>query len=91
MNLAFGREHPAADQTRDEPAGLPRLLVDGRVLEDVREGDGVEREEAKVPLWKGQYGGRVGVRGEDERGRRLGFGCCGRIFLRRHRGSWVSG
>lgn len=41
VHLAFGCEHAAADEARDERAGLPGLLVDARVLEDVCDRGGV--------------------------------------------------
>ena len=50
VHLPLGGEHTDADETRDERPGLPWLLVYRTVLEDVRERDGVEREQALVPL-----------------------------------------
>ena len=50
MHLTLGGEHANPYQAGDESARLPWLLVDSRILENVRERDGVEREQALVPL-----------------------------------------
>lgn len=50
MHLTLSGKHATSYQARDECSRLPGLLIDGRILKDVLEREGVQREQTLIPL-----------------------------------------